>query len=187
MTLADDQDAQVQRAAHKALGAPGRAPQSGAEQAEHESDIDTVELRRLVSPRARVTIRDVGTLELALFTTEAPATVLRFARLADAGHFNDSILTAAGPTAASLVPADSDRAAGFNHLHEETGLWPHVRGAVGLALDGSGPHGAMLFVNLVDNPRLDHEVPVFGQVLNGIDILDRILVGDVIERIEIVP
>jgi hypothetical protein len=28
---------------------------------------------------------------------------------------------------------------------------------------------------------------VFAQVLNGIDIVDRILEGDVIERIEIVP
>ena len=35
--------------------------------------------------RARVTIRGVGTFELALFTAQAPATVLRFAHLAEAG------------------------------------------------------------------------------------------------------
>ena len=43
-----------------------------------------------------------------------------------------------------------------------------------------------VFVNLVDNPRLDHEYTVFAQVLNGIEIVDQILEGDVIERIEIV-
>ena len=41
------------------------------------------DLRRLASPRARITIRGVGTFELALFTAQAPATVLRFARLAE--------------------------------------------------------------------------------------------------------
>jgi cyclophilin family peptidyl-prolyl cis-trans isomerase len=43
------------------------------------------------------------------------------------------------------------------------------------------------FVNLVDNPRFDHEYTVFAQILNGIEVVDRILEGDVIERIEIVP
>jgi cyclophilin family peptidyl-prolyl cis-trans isomerase len=42
-------------------------------------------------------------------------------------------------------------------------------------------------VDLVDNPRLDHQYTVFAQVLNGIEIVDQILEGDVIERIEIVP
>lgn len=187
-TLTQDPDPIVQTAAHKALGAPGRAPQDpSAEPGAPASDIDPVEMRRLVSPRARVTIRDVGTLELALFTTETPATVLRFARLVNAGYFNDMVLMSRDPAAATLVAADNERAAGFNRLHKETALWPHVRGSVGLTLDGSGPRGAVLFVNLVDNPRYDHEVPVFAQVLNGIDLLDRLLPGDVIERIEIVP
>ena len=43
------------------------------------------------------------------------------------------------------------------------------------------------FVDLVDNPRFDHEYTVFGQLLNGIEVVDRILEGDVIERVEIMP
>ena len=50
-----------------------------------QSDLDDDELRRLASPRARITIRDVGIFDLALFTSEAPATVLRFAQLAEPG------------------------------------------------------------------------------------------------------
>jgi cyclophilin family peptidyl-prolyl cis-trans isomerase len=39
---------------------------------------------------------------------------------------------------------------------------------------------------LVDNPRLDHEYTVFGHVLTGMDVVDAILEGDVIERIDII-
>jgi len=34
---------------------------------------------------------------------------------------------------------------------------------------------------------LDHSYTVFAQVLNGINVVDRLLEGDVIERIDIVP
>src|SRR5205085_10676279 len=44
-----------------------------------QNDLNTDDLRRLAAPRARVTIRGVGMFELALFTAQAPAAVLRFA------------------------------------------------------------------------------------------------------------
>ena len=43
------------------------------------------------------------------------------------------------------------------------------------------------FVDLVDNPQFDHESTVFAQVLNGMDVVDQILEGDLIESIEIIP
>jgi len=46
--------------------------------------------------------------------------------------------------------------------------------------------GDALYVMSQDNPRLDHEYTVFAQVLNGIDVVDQILEGDVIEHIDIV-
>jgi len=61
-----------------------------------------------------------------------------------------------------------------------------VRGAVGVSTRGRDTGDAQIFVNLVDNPRLDHGYTVFAQVLNGIAVVDQILEGDVIDRIEIV-
>jgi cyclophilin family peptidyl-prolyl cis-trans isomerase len=46
---------------------------------------------------------------------------------------------------------------------------------------------AHLFINLVDNPRFDHKYTVFAQVLNGIEVIDQIVEGDVIESVEILP
>ena len=70
-------------------------------------------------------------------------------------------------------------------MRDEVGLWPHVRGAVGISTRGRDTGDAQIFIDLVDNPRLDHDYTVFAQVLNGMDIVDAILEGDVIERIEI--
>ena len=71
-------------------------------------------------------------------------------------------------------------------MRDEVGLWPHVRGAVGISTRGRDTGDAQIFIDLVDNPRFDHEYTVFAQVLNGLDVVDRILEGDTIERIEII-
>jgi peptidyl-prolyl cis-trans isomerase B (cyclophilin B) len=136
-----------------------------------------------------VTVAGVGTFELALFTSEAPATVLRFADLAESGYYN-------GLTFHRLVPnlmlqggspAANDHVGDAHHMRDEVGLWPHVRGAVGISTRGRDTGDAQFFIDLVDNPRFDHEYTVFAQVLNGIDVVDRILEGDLIESLEILP
>jgi cyclophilin family peptidyl-prolyl cis-trans isomerase len=58
---------------------------------------------------------------------------------------------------------------------------------VGISTRGRDTGDAQIFIDTVDNPRLDHEYTVFAQVLSGIEMVDRILEGDVIERVEIIP
>ena len=72
------------------------------------------------------------------------------------------------------------------YMRDEVGL-PHLRGAVGISTRGRDRGDAQIFVNLVDNPRFDHEYTVFAQVLNGMEVVDRILEGDVIDDVEILP
>ena len=151
------------------------------------NDLTAQDLRRLASPRARVTIRDVGTFELALFTAQAPATVLRFARLAESGYYNGLTFHRVVPNFVIQggSPGANEYIGDAMFMRDEVGSWPHVRGAVGISTRGRDTGDAQIFIDLVDNPRLDHEYTVFAQVLNGIDVVDRILEGDVIERIEI--
>jgi cyclophilin family peptidyl-prolyl cis-trans isomerase len=157
------------------------------ETAQSTRDLTAEDLRRLASPIARVTVRGVGTFELALFTTEAPATVTRFVHLSEAGYYNglsfhrvvpDFVIQGGSPGANEYI-GDA------RFMRDEVGRWPHVRGAVGISTRGRDTGDAQIFIDLVDNPRLDHRYTVFAQVLNGIEIVDRILEGDVIERIEI--
>jgi cyclophilin family peptidyl-prolyl cis-trans isomerase len=46
---------------------------------------------------------------------------------------------------------------------------------------------AQWFINLVDNYRLDHDYTVFAKVVSGFDVVDRILEGDVMATVRIVP
>jgi cyclophilin family peptidyl-prolyl cis-trans isomerase/HEAT repeat protein len=168
--------------------APGR-PHASAVSHPPQIDLNTDDLRRLAAPRARVVIRGLGAFELALFTSQAPAAVLRFAHLAEAGYYNGLTFHRVVPN--FVIQGGSPGANEFigdaSFMRDEVGLWPHVRGAVGISTRGRDTGDAQIFVDLVDNPRLDHEYTVFAQVLNGIEIVDRILEGDVIDRIEIVP
>jgi cyclophilin family peptidyl-prolyl cis-trans isomerase len=168
---------------------PPKGPARSTTQVSADNLLRGPELRRLAAPRARVTIADVGTFDLALFTSEAPATVLRFAQLAESGFYNGLTFHRVVPNL--IIQGGSPGANEFigqaDHMRDEVGLWPHVRGAVGISTRGRDTGDAQIFIDLVDSPRFDHEYTVFAQVLNGIDVVDRILEGDVIQRIEIIP
>jgi peptidyl-prolyl cis-trans isomerase B (cyclophilin B) len=154
-----------------------------------DSALSTAALRRLAAPRARVTIRDLGAFEFALFTSEAPITVLRFAALAESGYYNGLTFHRVVPNfiVQGGSPAANEYVGAADFMRDEVGLWPHVRGAVGISTRGRDTGDAQFFVDLVDNPRFDHEYTVFGQLLNGFEVVDRIVESDVIERIEIMP
>jgi cyclophilin family peptidyl-prolyl cis-trans isomerase len=72
-------------------------------------------------------------------------------------------------------------------IRDELGTVPHVRGTVGMSTRGHDTGDAQWFVNLRDNLRLNRDYSVFGEVVEGIDVVDGILEGDVIARIEVIP
>jgi peptidyl-prolyl cis-trans isomerase B (cyclophilin B) len=150
-------------------------------------DLDPDDLRRLAAARARVTIRDVGIFELVLFAHEAPATVLRFVRLAESGYYNGLTFHRVVPNFVIQggSPGANEYIGDAMFMRDEVGRWPHVRGAVGISTRGRDTGDAQIFVDLVDNPRLNHNYTVFAQILTGVEVIDQILEGDVIERIEI--
>lgn len=174
------------RATLASLGSPARTPKPGTQAA---APITADSLRTLSAPRARVTIRDVGVFDVALFTNEAPATVFRFIQLARAGYYDGLTFHRVVPNGVIQggSPDANEYISDAPYMRDEVGLWPHVRGAVGISTRGRDTGDAQIFVDLVDNPRYDHTYTVFAQVLNGMDIVDRILEGDVIDTVEIVP
>jgi cyclophilin family peptidyl-prolyl cis-trans isomerase/HEAT repeat protein len=178
--LAQDPDERVRQIAQTGLGVAVRpAPRQDVT----ITPPTVADLRRLSSPRAVIKIRDVGRFELALLTTEAPAAVLRFVQLAESGYYDGLTFDRIAPNAIVQGGQRLDQEARFPH--SEAGTWPHVRGVAGLAMPDT--NDAQFFVNLVDNPRFDHQYTVFAQVLNGMDVVDQILEGDVIESISILP
>jgi cyclophilin family peptidyl-prolyl cis-trans isomerase len=185
----DDNSRDARDAIAKTLKGLGAAPAAVRKSAQKAvaSDLNADDLRRLAAPRARLTVRGVGTIEIVLITSEAPATVLHFARLAESGYYNGTTFHRVEPNFVIQggSPGASEYVGDARFMRDEVGQWPHVRGAVGISTRGRDTGDAQIFIDLVDIPALDHEFTVFGQVLNGLDLIGRILEGDVIERVEI--
>ena len=65
------------------------------------------------------------------------------------------------------------------YLRDEISSSSHDRGTVGLSTRGRDTGDAQLFINLVNNPRLDFDYTIFGRVYGrSIAVLDEVLEGD---------
>jgi cyclophilin family peptidyl-prolyl cis-trans isomerase len=176
-------------ALRKALATAGVAVGTPRKSAQPPAPLNDQDLRRLAAPRARFTIRDVGVFDVALFTMQAPATVLRFAELAASGYYDGLTFHRVVPNGVIQggSPGANEYSSDAPLMRDEVGLWPHVRGTLGISTRGRDTGDAQIFIDLVDNPRYDHTYTVFAQVLNGLEVVDQILEGDVIERVDILP
>ena len=68
-------------------------------------------------------------------------------------------------------------------IRDEIDRRRYDRGAVGMALSGPDTGGSQFFVTHSPQPHLDGGYTVFGQVVQGTDVLDQIVQGDRIRRI----
>ena len=70
-------------------------------------------------------------------------------------------------------------------IRDELGTVSHLRGTVGMSTRGHDTGDAQWFVNLRDNARLDRDYTVWGEVVEGLGVVDGVLEGDVIKRIRV--
>jgi cyclophilin family peptidyl-prolyl cis-trans isomerase len=188
LSYASDFDPRVAAESSAAIGkwtgeAPATSPRPLRAAVPRLADIE-----RLRGTRVTVGVAGRGTFEVRLLPDEAPATVARFVALAGAGYYNG--LTFHRVLPGFIVQGGSPGANEFvgdgPFMRDEIGLEPQARGAASISTRGRDTGDAQIWFNLVDNPRLDHDYTVFGRVVTGAEVLDRILECDVIERIELV-
>lgn len=148
--------------------------------------ITMADVQGLRSRRLRVTMAGRGSFEIALDVDFAPLTVVRIARRAGEGYYNGLTFhrVAANFVIQGGSPGANEFAGDALYMRDEVGI--HRRATVGISTRGRDTGDAQIFVNLVDSPRLDHQYTVFGTVVSGMDVVDAVLEGDVIERVEVV-
>jgi HEAT repeat protein/cyclophilin family peptidyl-prolyl cis-trans isomerase len=130
---------------------------------------------------------DKGTLEIELAILDAPQTVGNFMSLARKGFFNAVAIHRVVP---DFVMQDGDPRGdgeggpGYS-IRDEINQRPYLLGTVGMALDWEDTGGSQFFITLSPQPHLDGRYTVFGHVVNGMDVVDRLLPGDVVRRVRI--
>jgi cyclophilin family peptidyl-prolyl cis-trans isomerase/HEAT repeat protein len=147
------------------------------------------QLRALDGATAVITVRGRGSIELALRPDVAPAAVHTFATLARSGRYNGTtwhrivpnfVVQGGSPGANEYDPATP------YFMRDEVGA-RNVRGSFGISTRGRDTGDGQLYINLVNNMRLDHDYTVFANTMRGLDVMDRIQEGDVIESVVIRP
>ena len=140
----------------------------------------------LYTPRAFVHTR-AGVIEIHLDVVEAPLTSESFVDLARRGFYDGLVFHRVEP--GFVVQGGDPRGDGYGGpgyaLRDEITERPFGRGSVGLALAGPDTGGSQFFITLAPQPQLDGRYPRFGTVVSGMDAVDRIRPGDVIERVEV--
>ncbi len=144
------------------------------------------EVEGLARARPVLVMHGGGEIELQLLPFEAPTNAARFARLARDGYFDGLTFhrVAPGFVIQGGSPGANEYAGDGPYTRDELGLRSHERGTVGVSTRGRDTGDGQIFINLVDNPRLDHNYTIFAVVVSGMDAVDAVLEGAVIERIE---
>ena len=138
----------------------------------------TEELRRLAADTVVITL-DEGVVRIALFPWLAPTNAARFARLAAEGWYDGLTFHRVVPNfvVQGGSPGANEYLGAAPFSRDELGLQGNWRGTVGLSTRGRDTGDAQLYVNLVNNNRLDHDYTVFGEVVEGLEVVDRMLEG----------
>lgn len=122
-----------------------------------------------------------GTIEIQLDPLTSPFTVSSIDSLTRAGAYDDVPFHRVVRSFV-IQGGDVDRKDGFGgpdyRLPTEPSFKSFERGKVGIASSGTDTEGSQFFVMLNWSPHLDGNYTIFGNVTKGMNVADRIQVGD---------
>ncbi len=128
-----------------------------------------------------------GDLILELFANDVPMTVNNFIFLARDGFYNNSSFhrVISGFMAQGGDPTGTGMGSPGYKFADEFSAHKHNTGTLSMANSGPNSNGCQFFITYAPQPHLDGKHSVFGQLTEGMDVLNSIESGDAIIRITI--
>ena len=128
-----------------------------------------------------------GDIEIQLFQEHAPFTVNNFVFLAGDGFYDGVKFhrVIANFMVQGGDPTGTGRGGPGYRFQDETYGNPlkHGRGVLSMANAGPNTNGSQFFITHAPQPHLDGKHTVFGKVVAGMDVIDAIRQGDVMEKV----
>ncbi|HIE05529.1 MAG TPA: peptidylprolyl isomerase [bacterium (Candidatus Stahlbacteria)] len=124
-----------------------------------------------------IEVKDFGLIKVELYPDYAPKNVANIITLTQKGYYN-------GLTFHRIVPGfviqggcprgDGTGDPGYEIADEITPELKHKRGTVAMANRGPNTNGSQFYICLLDLPRLDGRYTIFGRVIEGMQVVDKI-------------
>jgi cyclophilin family peptidyl-prolyl cis-trans isomerase/HEAT repeat protein len=151
--------------------------------------IDWAVVQRVpVGQRVRLTTTR-GPIELELKVVESPGAVASFVTLVQQHFYDGLYFHRVVPD--FVVQGGDPRGDGSGStpytLRSELAQLTYGAGAVGLASAGKDTESCQFFVTHLPTPHLDGRYPIFAQVVRGLDVVQRLDIGDRITAVTLLP
>jgi len=140
------------------------------------------------NPMATITMEKGGAIEIELHPDSAPKTAENFVTLAKKGFYNGLTFHRVEPgfVAQGGDPNGNGTGGPGYSIKAEFNERPHKRGAVAMARAADPDSaGSQFYICLAPAPFLDGKYTVFGQVVKGMDVVDKIQIGDKMKSVTI--
>lgn len=129
-----------------------------------------------------------GDIDLVLYPEEAPGTVSNFLKEAKRKYYNNKTFHRVVPN--FVIQGGCPRGDGYGSLDYtiRSEFFPFnydEAGYIGMASVGKNTEGVQFFITHSAAPHLDGKYTIFGKVINGMDVVHKIEVGDKILTISL--
>lgn len=137
--------------------------------------------------RARI-VTSRGVISIRLFVDEAPGSVANFVALVREGKYSDKYFHRVVPNfvAQGGCPRGDGYGSEAYSIRSEFSLRRYETGSIGLASAGKDTESSQWFITHSPTPHLDGAYTIFAEVVDGMDIVHQLGVGDKILKIELV-
>lgn len=131
-------------------------------------------------------VTEKGTIRVRLDVLSAPATISAIDKLTRSGAYNGVPFHRVVPNFV-IQGGDIERGDGFGGpdfiLPTEASAKEFKRGATGIASAGTDTEGSQYFFMHQWSPHLNGRYTLLGEVIEGMEVVDQITVGDQVERV----
>lgn len=128
-----------------------------------------------------------GDIVITLFVNEAPGSVANFVMLARQNYFNGKFFHRVVPN--FVIQAGCNRGDGYGSedysIRSEFTSRRYTEGSIGMASAGKDTEGTQWFITHSPTPHLDGRYTIFAEVVNGMDVVNAVGVGDQILDVQI--
>lgn len=138
---------------------------------------------------AVIEMKKGGRIVMELYPKEAPITVGNFVKLANKGFYNGLKFHRVIPgfVAQGGDPVGDGTGGPGYTIKDEFNSHKHLAGTVAMAkIEAPNSAGSQFYICLAPQPSLDGQYTVFGQVTEGMDIVNGIQIGNIMSKVYVI-